>query len=520
MKRLLLFVLTTGVALLSGIVEAQELDLEAFDRYARASFDAYQVPGAAVAIVKDGKVALSRGYGLRELGAPELVDEDTLFAIGSCTKAYTAALVAILVDEGKLGWNDRIIDHLPDFQLHDPYATREMRVRDLLSHKAGFASGDGDLLWLRSTYTREEILHRIRFVPPAYGFRERYGYSNVMFIIAGELVEAVSGVSWDEFLETRIFGPAGMPHANTSLREKTPGANWATPHVFFDGAIRPIVAENVDNLGGAGAVNASASDAARWLLLLTGRGAIGETRVFSEDAALEMWSVHTALGTGRAPSNPALAARHPSFAGYGLGWRLRDYRGRKIVFHGGGLAGMTSMTTVVPEENLGIMVLTSQETSVQTALTYWVMDSYFGAPRTDWTAVQREAAEARWRRLEPRLKAIDASRIPGTSPSLAPSAYAGHYRDAYYGDATVDYDGSELRLRFSKSPAFDARLDHWHFDTFVARFEHHSIADAFVTFAIGADGTITGVSMQPYSPTADSSYDYENLAFVPMRDEP
>ncbi len=499
------------------LASGQALDLEAFDQYAKASFAAYEVPGAAVAIVKDESLVLAKGFGVRTLGDPTPVDADTLFALASCSKAFTVALMATLVDEGKVSWDDRVIDRLPDFRLYDAYATRELTIRDLLSHRSGIASGGGDLLWLRSTYTREEIVHRIRFVKPAYSLRSRYGYQNVMFIAAGELIEAVSGKSWDDLLAERLFEPLKMTSANSTIRKREDGDNWATPHVRVKGEVQTIVPENVDNLGGAGAINASASDLSRWLLLQLGRGKLGETRVYSKEQASQMWSPHTILPIGT-PSR-LLASRKPKFAAYGLGWRLKDYRGRKLVYHGGGLAGMTSLTTLVPEENLGIVVLTNQETSVQTALTYWILDSYFEAPRTDWTAVQRQAAEQRWdRRIVPRLEAIEKSRIPSTATSLKLSDYAGRYMDALYGEALIEQNDGSLRLQFAKSPPFDARLEHWHYDTFVARFDHHSIADAFVSFSLGPDGAIEELLMKPYSPTADSSYDYEDLRFVPMEE--
>lgn len=519
MKKLRILCLAALVS--SHVALAQKLDVDAFVDYAQKSFDAYDVPGASVAIVKDGKVVLAKGFGVRTLGKPTPVDADTLFAIASNTKAFTAAVLATLVDQGKLSWDDRVIDHLPEFRVHDPYATREFTVRDLLSHRSGNASQAGDLLWLRSTFTREEILHRIRFIEPAYGFRARYGYQNVMFIAAGELAEAITGESWDDLVATRIFEPLGMTSTNTTIRERTIGGNWATPHVPQDGKPVAIEFENVDNLGGAGAINSSANDLSRWLLLHLGHGKLGDVRVFSEDQSDEMWTPHTVLPLGK-PS-PQLAARQPNFAAYGLGWRLKDYRGRKLVYHGGGLAGMTSLTTLVPDEDLAMVVLTNSETSAQTAITYWALDRYFGAPRTDWTTLQREAAEERWtERIEPKLEAMEKSRIPSTSPSLELSEYAGRYSDELIGDAVIEYEeyepgdnDAELTLQFVRSPPFHARLEHWHYDTFVARFDHHSVKDAFVTFVIGPEGDVEAIRMKRYSPFSGSTYQYETLQFVP-----
>lgn len=514
MKRLLFVLLAALVA--SSPAFAQSLDVDAFIEYAQGSFDAYEVPGAAVAIVKDGQVVLTRGFGVRRLGEPAPVDADTLFAIASNSKAFTAAVLATLVDEGKLSWDDHVIDHLPAFRVYDPYATREFTVRDLLSHRSGNASQAGDLLWLRSTFTREEIVERIRFIEPVYGFRTHYGYQNVMLIAAGELAEAITGESWDELVAERIFAPLKMTSTNTTVRKRESGGNWATPYVPKDGKLIEIDPENVDNLGGAGAINSSANDLSQWLLLQLGRGTLGEVQVFSKEQSEQMWTPHTVIPIGSA--SPSLASRQPHFSAYGLGWRLKDYRGRLLVHHGGGLAGMTSLTTMAPEENLGIVILTNSETSVQTALTYWILDSYFGAPRTDWTALQREDAERRWvERLEPMLEAVENSRIPSTSPSLPLASYAGRYTDPLIGDALIEETDGGLTLQFVRSPPFHARLEHWNYDTFVARFDHHSVKDAFVTFTLGPDGKVDGIRMKRYSPFAETTYGYEALRFVPSR---
>jgi len=509
--RVLAFLNVTLLA--TALSTAQELDEALFTSYATASLAAYEVPGAAIAVVKNGEVVQSKGFGLRDMRHDAPVDGDTLFAIASNTKAFTAVLLATLVDEGKLDWDDRVTDHLPELRLFDTYATRELTLRDLLSHRSGNASGAGDLLWLRSTYSRPEIVHRIRFIPPAYGFRARYGYQNVMYIAAGELAGAVSGSTWDDLVRERVFEALEMRSTNTTIRGREAGANWATPHVRMDGRVQPIEPEIVDNLGGAGAINSSANDLSRWLLMLLGEGTLGTTRVFSEQQSEQMWTPHTVLPIGTA--SPKLAPRQPRFSAYGLGFRMKDYRGRKLVHHGGGLAGMTSLTTLVPEEELGIVVLTNQETSFQTAVTYWVLDRYFGAPETDWTALQQEAAEKRWReRVQPLVDAVDDDRVTGTAPTLGLSEYAGPFTDRLYGGATIEQRDGHLHLQLDKSPAFRAPLEHWHFDTFLARFDHHSIVDALVTFVIGVDGSVDRFRMKPYSPAADgATYHYEILRF-------
>ena len=491
---------------------AQELDVAAFREYARDAIASFQVPGAAVSVVHDGEVVLAEGFGVRELGGEAAVDGDTLFAIASNTKAFTTALLASLVDEGTLSWDDRVVDHLPELRLDDPYVTRELTVRDLLSHRAGFRSGLGDLLWLRTSFSREEILHRMRYLRRPYGFRERYGYSNVAYIVAGELAERLAGTTWDELVVSRVLEPLGMRSSNTSVTHRTPDGNWATPHVYFDGAVRAIAPENVDNLGGAGAINSSARDIARWLLLQLGRGEVDGVRVFSEERSRELWTPVTLMPNSEPPK--ALAAQRSTFAAYALGWRVGTYRGTKLVHHGGGLAGMTSRTTMAPDIGLGIVVFTNQETSLQTALTYRILDAYLGAPETDWVDAHASVSRARGARATTRLDEVAASRRSGTQPRLPLSDYAGRYAEPIIGGLRISEEDGSLTLQFENGPAYRAQMEHWHLDTFVARFNHHSIADAFLTFELAPDGRVRGARMSTYSPFSGSTYHYDVLTLA------
>ncbi len=495
---------------------ARELDVHALDAYAQRALETFDVPGAAIAVVKDGEVVFSKGFGVRALNQAAPVNPDTLFAIASCSKAFTTAALAILVDEGKISWDDRVIDHLPQFRLYDPWVTREITIRDLVTHRSGFRSSGGDLLWLRSTYSRDELIERLRFLKPVRSFRSRYAYSNVMFIVAGQIIPAVTGKSWDAFIAERIFAPLGMSRANSSITKRALDGNWATAHVFMDSEVRPIESENVDALGPAGAINASVSELSNWLLVQLGRGKLGETRIFSERQSKEMWSPQTAIGIGN-PLRP-LRTLKPSWYAYGLGWRLKDYKGRKMVYHGGGLAGMTSFTTLIPEESLGIVVLTNQETSFQSSLTYWILDAYLDdAPPTDWIAARQEAGKILNRRFHERMDALLAARVEGTSPSLSLDGYGGTFHDALYGNVTVEASSGQLVMRFSRSPSFHGPLEHWNHDTFVVRWGHHSNADAFVTFSLEADGSVDAMELRAFSPAADSAYDYEDLSFRPIR---
>lgn len=498
------------------MASAQTLDRKAFETYVARSLLDFEVPGAAVAVVKDGEVVLAKGYGVRKLGETTPVDAGTLFAIASCSKAFTTATLAILVDEGKIDWDDPVIDHLPAFRLYDPYVTREITIRDLVTHRSGLGLGGGDLLWLGSDFSQEEIVHRIRYLQPASSFRSRYAYQNIMFVVAGQIIPAVAGKSWDEFVKERIFGPLGMKSANTSVTQLAPGGNWATPHARLDNVVQPVPYRNVDHIDSAGGINASVSDLTKWLLIQLGEGKLGNTRLYSEEAAREMWSAQTVIPIDE--PLPPLAKLQSNFTAYGLGWRLRDYLGRKVVWHTGGLRGMTSMTTLVPSEDLGLVVLTNQETALPRAITYWVLDAYLGAVPTDWTRAYLEASSIEEARAAEKMAAAEAKRDSSSQPSLKLSGYVGRYRDAMIGDATIEEQNGRLILRFHRLPSYVADLEHWQYNSFKARWRDGYIPEAFVTFSLNPDGSIDEIKMAAVSPLTDFSFDYHDLLFRPVEE--
>ena len=341
-----------------------------FVSYARNALKKFDTPGAAVAVVKDGRVVLARGYGVRRLGEAAPVDAHTLFQIASNTKAFTTAALAMLVDEKRLAWDDPVTKHLPWFQLSDPYVTRELTVRDLLTHRSGLGLGAGDLLWYHSDYPRDTVLYRIRYARVASSFRSEFAYDNVLYVAAGEVIPAITGQSWEEFVRRRIFEPLGMTEARVTARNVAPDENFAAAHAMVDGRLSVVARDTFDNTNAAGGVVAGVADLAKWMMVQLDsgrvRGAAGaassdgaERRLWSTEQAREMWTGQTIQPVSDLP--PVLAAYRPNFLLYGLGWDLRDYRGRKLATHTGGLDGMTSRTLLVPEERLGIVVLTNGE---------------------------------------------------------------------------------------------------------------------------------------------------------------
>jgi CubicO group peptidase (beta-lactamase class C family) len=496
----------------AGRAAAPPADL---DRWVARAMRELEVPGLALVIVKDGKVVALRGYGTRTVGREEPVDEHTIFQIASNTKAFTAAALAMLVDEGKLRWDDRVQKFLPWFELYDPWVTREFTVRDLLTHRSGLGLGAGDLTWWHSNYGRDEIVRRLRVVPPVTSFRTAYAYDNVLYIAAGLVVEAASGQKWDDFIRDRIFVPLGMNDANTTVTTFRPGANVATPHGVVNGKVVIVPRDTVDNVGGAGTINASVADLSHWLItqLDSGRAPDGK-RLWSARRAREMWSGVTVQGVG-IPS-PALASLRANFAEYALGWGLRDYRGRKLALHTGGLAGMVSRTVLVPEERLGIVVLTNAEASAIDAVAFHILDEYLGGPTPDLIAGFKVNSAAGNARADSVVRAAAAARDRTSRPSLPLARYAGRYSDVLYGDASITQEGDRLVLRFTHSPAFVGDLEHWQYDTFVARWRVPNLADAYVSFALKPDGSIDTFRMAAVSPAADFSFDYQDLTFRPV----
>jgi CubicO group peptidase (beta-lactamase class C family) len=494
---------------------AQKAGLPAnFDAYVAHALKEFNTPGLAIAIVKDGRVVLAKGYGVKRLGDPALVDAHTLFQIASNTKAFTTAGLGILVDQGKLQWDDRVTQFIPDFELSDPYVTREFTIRDMLTHRSGLGLGAGDLLWFHSNYSRHEIVRRIRAAKFVSGFRAAYAYDNVMYIAAGEIFPAVTGQRWEDFIQHRILDPLGMTEATTGVEAVPTGSNAATPHGrAADGHIEIVPVDSVDATAPAGGINANVTDLAKWMMVQLDSGRLGTRRIWSAERTREMWAGQTILPITALPG--VLSALTPNFAMYGLGWDLRDYRGHKIVSHSGGLAGMTSHTELVPSEKLGVVVLTNMESGLSDALCQRVVDAYLGAPPTDWAAAGA-AFERHLGSMGHAAERVQSSaRAAGSKPSLPLEKYAGRYTDAMYGDATITNEGGHLVLRFSHSPAFTGDLDHWQYDTFVAHWRAKHVEDAFVTFALTPEGTVESMKMAAVSPLADFSFDFQDLFFVP-----
>ena len=511
-----------GVLLLAvALCPAQDHVGQMVDKVAARARREFDVPGIAVAIVKDGNVVLARGYGVRKQGESAPVTAQTLFRIASNTKAFTTAALAMLVDEGKIRWDDPVIDHLPGFQLYDPYVTREMTIRDLLTHRSGLGLGAGDLMFFPpGNLGRDEIIRRLRFIKPATSFRSAYAYDNLLYIVAGQLIPAVTGKSWDSFVRDRIFIPLGMTNTFTDVAALRNGKDVATPHNALSGKLEALPQEDMDSSAPAGAIITCVADLAKWMTVQLNGGAYGNARLFSAAQATEMWSAQTILPIEELPgdSPAAFAATQPNFRAYGLGWGLRDYRGKKLVGHTGGLSGYVSQTSLIPELKLGIVVLTNQEVGAAfSAITNTVLDRYLGVPDTDWVAAYAARLKKQQAEGEAAVKKAAGQRNPNTKPALPLASYAGRYRDAWYGDMRIEEHAGKLGIYFTHTPDLAGDLEHWQYDTFVARWKNRTLdADAYVTFTLKPDGTIDEVRMKAVSPLTDFSFDFQDLLFRPV----
>ena len=444
------------------------------------------VPGLAVAVVQDDEITFAQGFGVRTAGGSDPVDEHTIFAAGSTSKAFTAAAVAMLADEGLLDLDDPVLDHLADFRLSDPYVTRALRIRDLMAHNSGLLRGDR--IWYASGRSREETLYQARYQPLTHPLRATFEYNNIMWIAAGEVIEERSGQSWDRFMEERIFTPLGMSRSNTSVTPLPKMDNVATPHIELpDGELKAVPYRNIDNAGPAGSINASAVDLAQWVRLHLGEGEYEGTRLVSEEQIRES---HTGQMIMRTEGTWGMIFPESDFLTYGLGWFLSEYRGLKMVSHGGNIDGMTAFVAFVPEREYGFVLLANLNgaNAFMSALAHRLVDRFEGGEGEDWSTRMREVWDGVVEQARAQQEKQLEGRIEGTSPSLPLSDYAGVYASDMYGEITVTQDGEGLAARFGDG--FHGPLEHWHYDTFRALWDDPSESKEFFRFELGTDGAV------------------------------
>jgi CubicO group peptidase (beta-lactamase class C family) len=488
----------------------------------------YGVPGVTIAVVENGKPTLAHGWGVRDITTNQPVDADTIFFTGSTGKACTNAALATLVDQGKIKWDDKVIDHMPDFRMWDPWVTREMTIRDLLVHRSGLGLGEGDLLFVpNSDLSRKETVRRIRYLKPATSFRSGYAYDNILYMAAGQLIEEISGETWEQYIREHVFAPLGMNHSTVSDAEFMANPDHARPHSRTGGAIVGLGTQTPldqnatisQNSAPAGGLAISANDMTRWLLTQLGHGKIpgSDKRLFSDEQSKEMWTPVTIQEASDYPAQ--FDVTEPNFYLYGLGWDVQDYRGAKLIWHGGAVFGSLAAVALLPDRDVGLYIaVNSEEGEMVRGLLYELLDHYLGLPRGQWP---EKFHEFKMGRLNAAAKAVRAaeSKPAKAGPSLPLDRYTGDYADPWYGTIKVRKTPSGLTIEFPHSTGMSGPLTHYQYDTFRTNPSLKWIEPAYVTFSLGSDGKVDRITMKAVSPTADFSFDYQDLLFTPAGGE-
>lgn len=457
-------------------------NVAAFDAYVAQAVRRWEVPGLAIAVVQGDSVLLAKGYGVRTLGRPEPVDEHTRFAIGSTTKAMTALALLMAADSGAVRLDDPVLRHLPTLQLYDPVMTREITVRDLLTHHTGLPGSDQ--LWSNGDLSTDQIIRRMRWLRPTASFRNRYAYQNVQYAMAGEVLRGASGIAWDDFLRRRLWEPLGMRETLPTLAATAGAPNVATPHDVIDDTLRAIANRPVDAVAPAGSVWSSVSDMARWMRFVLDSGRVQGRRLVAEGAFRDWLAPQVVVPVG--DFYPTTALTGVQRVNYALGWFLHSYAGEEVAMHTGSIDGMSAIIGLIPGRRIGVYVLANRDhAEVRHALMYRAFDLLLGRPARDWSSdVQGLYAglEARARQAQ---AAFEAARVAGTSPSLALDRYTGTYADSLNGAVAVTMQDGALRLAWRGA---GGRITHWHYDTFRVRWDDRRAGSAVITFVLDAAG--------------------------------
>lgn len=474
--------------LVSAGVFAQP-DLKKLDAYYAKALRDWGVPGMSIAIVKDGKMVFSKGYGVKEKGKAEKTDEKTLYAIASNSKAFTSAAIGQLVDAGKLQWDDKVTQYLPGFALCDPWVSSQTTIRDLLCHRVGLGTFSGDLLWYRSTLNVDQIIERVRHLPKAYGFRAGYGYSNVMYLAAGKIIEVVSGQTWRDYIRDHFFQPLGMRRSVTAVKDLANMNNYATPHKLNGDAHAPMPWEEWEKVAAMGGIISSAEDMSQWMIFNLDHGVWKGDTLLSRNARNVIWTPHNIFSVDHTGDQKSTHMR-----GYALGWSVADYEGRYRVGHTGGYSGMLSAVTLIPDENLGVVVLTNGLKNIFTPLINYTVDAFLKLPEKDWSAeALKKSRDFKDTRIETRRNA----RLQGTKPTLAQDQYAGVYHTPAYGRIIVHVENGKLTIDFEHTPDLSATLEHWHQDVWEMKWDKPEVLPWFsfgtVQFDLDNNANVRGI---------------------------
>jgi CubicO group peptidase (beta-lactamase class C family) len=495
--------------------EVHPITAPELDALIQHSMHTFNVPGIAVAVIKDDKVIYAKGFGVRSLNTGAKVDEHTLFGIASNSKAFTTAALAILVDEKKIKWDDKVTDIIPEFKMYSPYVTDEFTIRDLLTHRSGLGLGAGDLmLWPEgSDVTRTDIIHNLRYLKPTSSFRSKYDYDNNLYIVAGEVIARVSGMSWEDFIQQRIFQPLGMTESYVSFQRVANRSNIIEPHVEIDGKVQVVDAEINEVANAAAGINTNLNDLSKWVRMQLNGGKYGtDAHLFSDKAQQEMWSPQTILPVS---ANNNFYNTH--FSAYGLGWGISDVNGYKQLSHTGGLTGVVTQVTMIPELKLGIVVLTNQqEGAAFSSITNTIKDSYFGMPKVDRVAQYKKQVSDKDDADEAKVKAVwatvEANQKNPSACQLDPANITGTYHDAWFGDVVISYQDGALHFQAKHSPRLNGVMYFYKGNSYAVKWhDRYMLADAYAIFSLDKNGKPTGFKMEKISDLTDFSYDFQDL---------
>lgn len=463
----------------------KEVDLKALDAYYAKMVKDWDLPAASIGIVKDGELIFTGNYGVLETGKKGGPDENTLYAIASNSKAFTSAIIGMLVQEGKLKWDDKVKNYLPYFAVYDEWVSEHVTIRDLLSHRVGLGTFSGDNIWYKSDKSSEEIIKSIKYVPKAYDFRAGYGYSNLMYITAGELIKTVTGKSWGDNVKERILIPLGMNRSITSLSELKIKGNYVTPHKRHEDKNIAIDWVDWEEVAATGGLVSSVSDVSKWMIFNMNHGIHKKDTLLTTATRNMVWTPHNNFRIDHTKPNDF----GRQFSGYGLGWGLSDYHGKLRVGHTGGYDGMITAVTMIPSENLGVVVLTNGTKSPIMAATYYALDQFLGIDGKDWSKEHLERTNE-WQANDSRIADRIAARVLNTKPTLDEKKILGEYEDDMVGKISIVKDGDQLSLKFEHHPLLSAKLTHWHYDTYEIHWDEDQAWFSFGTIKINADNNL------------------------------
>lgn len=514
MKKSLFTSLLLILISLNSII-GQVLTAAQIDSVVERVLTTFDVPGIAVGIIKDDKLIHAKGYGIRSLKTNQKVDENTLFGIASNSKAFTAAALGMLVDEKKMKWDDKVTDYIPEFKMYNSFVTEEFTIKDLLTHRSGLGLGAGDLMMFPdgNNFTKKDIIHNLRYLKPVSSFRTKYDYDNNLYIVAGEVVERISGMTWENFIETRIMKPLNMTQSAASISRLKSRANLISPHAPVDGKVEAIDIDWSETANAAGGICSNITDLSKWLIMQMNNGKYSENKqLFSEEVHEEMWSPQTIINARATPPY------NTHFASYGLGWFLSDVKGYKQATHTGGLAGVVTQITLLPELKLGIIVLTNQQVGAAfSAITTTIKDAYLGVTGMDRIKMMSDRvakgnAEAAkitadiWADIDKQQKQL------ATRPDA--NNFVGTYTDLWFGDVVISMENGKMRFNSKRSPKLTGEMLFYKANTFVVKWNDRSMdADAYVQFNLDTSGKADGIKMNAISPLTDFSFDFQDLDF-------